>query len=216
MNRKIAKSLWTITIVASTLGLGGPAFADSSSSAAGDAEVDYSKQFDQMIERLDKYLKTSKRTLYKFDTELPKLAKRLEMANYRITAALERYQEQKLELSRAESAKESTSKLDKIRSKMMRERKLLTDDASKLSTLIQRADEMRAEMQKMAPELKRLSDDVAIEADRFDPEDRRQKHVAQLLADTEWANGKIEELRTSLQEELSEPATQAVEQTKVD
>lgn len=178
--------------------------------------MDYSKQFDQMIDRLDKYLKTSKRTLYKFDTDVPKLAKRVEMATYRITAALERYRETKLELSRAESAKEPPAKLDKIRSKMMRERKLLSDDASKVNAVVQSADEMRAEMQKMLPELKKLSDDVAIEADRFDPEDRRQKRVAQLLADAEWANSKIDELQADVQNELMDPASSALDQTKVD
>ncbi len=216
MQRTIIKPIVTAAVLTSTLCFGGLTSAEPSSPAAEDSEVDYSKAFDAMIARLDKFMKEGKRTLYGFDIEIPKLAKRAEMAGYRITAALDRFNQQKELLEQAQSANQPAAKLNKIRSKMDRERKLLSNDATKLEEIIERADEMRAEMDKMRPELKRLSDDVAIEAERFDPDDRRQKKVEQLLRDTEWAAGKMDELRESSQSVLSEPAADAKAKAQVD
>ncbi len=215
MQRTIIKPILTATVLASTLCFGNFTNAEPSSPVAENADVDYSKAFNEMISRLDKFLKTSKRTLFGIDMEIPKLAKRAEMAGYRVTAALERFNKQKEALERAQSAKEPETELNKIRGKMDRERSLLSKDAAKLSEILERADQMRAEMDKMLPELKRLSDDVAIEADRFEPEDPRQKKVAQLLADTEWANAKIDELKEASLASLTDPAAEAVNKAKV-
>jgi peptidoglycan hydrolase CwlO-like protein len=191
------------------------ASADCADSYSNDekTEAEYSKAFDGMIQRLEAHLKKTKRSVYTFDSQLPKMQKRAETAKYRVTAARERYDEVRQVL--ASNRNLPPPKQEKLKKTMQHQRSLLSKDATNLEDLLAQSVQYRTDMATLSAELKKLSDDVAIEATRFPEEDRRQKKAAQLVADAEWALNKMAELTPLYESEFEEPTKETVSQTQV-
>jgi len=175
------------------------------------AEENPHAAFLTMISKLDKLVGASKKQVFASEGEVKKLAKRAETAGWRVAAARERFDEYQARLS----AEKDGDKIAELKSKLSQERKLLKADAEKLGQMLARSKEMRAKSDSLSEELRTLKDDVAIEADRFDSSDRGYKKARQLIAESEWALERLQELNAAFESELEAKAAETLSKTEV-
>lgn len=168
--------------------------------------------FLSMIGKLDKQVSASKKHVFASEAEVKKLSKRAETAGWRVAAARERFDEYQSKLS---STKEGDKVAD-LKTKLNAERKLLAADAEKLTQMVARSKEMRAKADGLVAELRTLKDDVAIEADRFDPSEPGHKKAMKLIADAEWALERLAELNTAFENEVEVKAAETLARTQVE
>ncbi len=217
MNRTILGPILTAVLTFGIATVSSDTFAggEQGTELSGEkSEADYSKAFDKMIQALDRDLNETKKRLYVMDSQLPKLQKRAEAAKYRVTAAREEYDDVQSQLASSEALPKP--KVEKLRKKLAQKRSMLEKDAVKLDAISTQAKESRTEMTQRHERLTRLKDDVAIEADRFDPEDRRQSRVRKLLAESDWALSKLDELNAQYDSDLIQPVSETVGQARVE
>ncbi len=197
-------------VVCATLVTSGVAAAKVS--AAESEQEDPRAAFQSMVSKLGKQVSASKKQVFAAEGEVKKLSKRAETASWRVAAARERFDDYQARLS---SVKED-AKVAELKAKLSAERKLLKADADKLTQMVARSKEMRAKSESLAQELRTLKDDVAIEADRFDPGESSHKKATKLIADAEWALEKLSELNSAFESELEAKAAETLSKTEVE
>lgn len=168
--------------------------------------------FLSMIGKLEKQVSASKKHVFASESEVKKLSKRAETAGWRVAAARERFDEYQSKLS---STKEE-DKVAELKTKLAAERKLLAADAEKLTEMVTRSKEMRDKAEGLVGQLRALKDDVAIEADRFDPAEAGHKKAMKLIADAEWALERLAELNSAFESDVEAKAAETLTRTRVD
>jgi chromosome segregation ATPase len=184
------------------------------SSGESDEEERYSKAYDQMIKKLDAYLKEAKKDVWAVTSTIPKLQKQSDAAKWRVATALENLREHQAKLEEAKATGGQSGEVAKLEKKIRSERKRLSKDAAKLAAILERASGMRDDLATAREKLSTLNSDVAIEVDRFPENDHRNKRAHELVASAEWVLNKMEELEAACQADLSEPVTALFEQAR--
>lgn len=204
MMKHTSKALLSLILTASVIGASSPCLAEAN--AAAEAEPDYSKLYDAMIAKASSYLKASNTMVAAREAEIKRLQKGAESAKWRVSTAREKYDEALAGLATDPA---------KWQSKLEQQHSLLKQDAVKLGAIIARGREISAELTKQAAELKSLTDDAGIEADRFPETDYRRKRVLQLLAESEWTQNKAGELAELSNTDLGDPVAETFDQATV-
>lgn len=107
-------------------------------------------------------------------------------------------------------------KRERLQKKLELQKSLLDKDAEKLNLMLEKATKFIAEIDELNREVKTLSDDVAIQRDRVAEGDYRIKTAERLIRETEWGLGRLEEISTGWQTDLSDSLRTTLDQTKVE
>ncbi len=168
-------------------------------------------QFVALVAKFEKVVTRAKKQAYSAEGELNQLKKRVEAAGWRVTAARDRFDKTQSELA----STSEPSRVNKLKQKLAADKRLLEDDASKLAKLMKRSESAQATSVEILELLRPLKDDVAIEADRFEPNEPGQKKAVSLLADADWAVERLEALTEALKAEFDAPANEVLERAQV-
>lgn len=167
-----------------------------------DEEAEILANFKRMVGELEVMVKKTKRAIFAAEAEIKKTEKAVQAATWRVDAARERYDDYLQRLKQ-----ETGADAEKLNAELGRAQGQLKQDAVKTGTILERAEALRAELTALHAQLKKLSDDVAIEINFNGPDAPGQGKAKKLVAESEWALAKIEELNGASNTQVEDPAS---------